>query len=97
MVVQYKSTDDEVENPLALILCPDWAIETHVVDIRNVEVKGERNVGRKRYLCAVMAPAVMHGAFELRVWRQVLVYVADMEREILMEYDDSTRFYHLNV
>lgn len=97
MVVQYKSIYDEVKNPLAMILCPDWAVETHVVDIRHMEVKGERNVGRKRYLCAVMAPAVMHGAFELNIWQQVLVDVVDMEKEVLMEYDGATRFYHPNV
>lgn len=97
MVVQYNCMDNEAEHPLALILCPDWAVETHVVDMRHVEVKGERNVGRKKYLCAVMAPAVMHGAFELSVWRQVLVDVADMEKEVLMEYDSATRLYHPNI
>ncbi|TLD32255.1 diatom spindle kinesin 1 [Venturia nashicola] len=97
MIVLYNSIHDKIKDSLALILCPDWAVETHVVDIRNVEVKGERNVGRKRYLCAVMAPAAMHGAFELSVGRQVLVDLADMEEEVSMEYDGATRFYHLNV
>ncbi|QDS72366.1 hypothetical protein FKW77_008245 [Venturia effusa] len=97
MVVQYKSIDGEVQNPLAVILCPDWAVETHVVDMRHVKVRGERNKILKRYLCAVMAPAEMHGAFELHVWQQVLVDVLDMEKEVLMEYDGATRFYHPNV
>lgn len=94
MIVQYKSIDDEVKIPMALILCPDWAVETHVIDMRQVEVKGARNEGPKRYLCAVVAPAIMDGAFDLHVWRQVLVDVADMEREVVMEYDVATRFYH---
>lgn len=98
MVVQYKSMDlHDDETPMALVLCPDWAVETHVVDMRNVEVKGERNHDPRRYLCAVMAPAEMHGAFELHVWRQVLVDIANMEREVLMEYDVATRFYHPNL
>lgn len=68
-----------------------------MVDLGGVEVKGVRNEGAKRYLCAVMAPAMMDGAFELNIWRQVVVDVKDMERELLMEYDSATRFYHLTV
>jgi kinesin family protein 2/24 len=97
MVIQYKSKYEEVKIPMALILCPDWAVETHVVDVRGEEVKGIRNEGPKRYLCAAITPAMMDGAFELNVWRQVVVDVKDMEKELLMEYDAATRFYHLTV
>jgi kinesin family protein 2/24 len=97
MVIQYKNKYEEGIIPMALILCPDWAVETHVVDIRNQEVKGIRNEGPKRYLCATISPAMMAGAYQLNVWRQVVVDVGDMEKELLMEYDAATRFYHLTV
>ena len=37
----------------------------------------------------------MTDAYELKVWRQVLIQVEDMEAEIIMEYDTAMRYYFM--
>lgn len=88
---------------IALILCPAAAVGPTTQDTqgRRVDAQFEGNKtadGKaKRYLCAMVLPAVFPGAFEVSVWRYVVVDVDDMEKEVILEYDSATRFYHLAV
>ncbi|KAF5660397.1 diatom spindle kinesin 1 [Fusarium heterosporum] len=50
-----------------------------------------------RYRCAVAVPAIMPGAFEIYLWRQVVALVDTMEAEVLLEYEPGTRYYYENV
>ncbi|KAF4990720.1 hypothetical protein FGRMN_8305 [Fusarium graminum] len=49
------------------------------------------------YRCAVTVPAIMPGAFEIYLWRQVVALVDTMEAEVLLEYEPGTRYYYENV
>lgn len=56
-----------------------------------------------RYLCAVVMPApastkglMAKEAYELHIWRQVVVDVAMMEKEVILEYDQETRYYYIS-
>ncbi|EFY99447.2 kinesin motor domain protein [Metarhizium robertsii] len=88
---------------IALILCPAAAVGPttqdtmgHRVDAGSVSNK-MADGKYKRYLCAMVSPAVLPGAFEVSMWRYVVVDVDDMDKEVILEYDSATRFYHLAV
>ncbi|KAJ4255435.1 hypothetical protein NW762_009430 [Fusarium torreyae] len=49
------------------------------------------------YRCAVVVPAIMPGAFEIYLWRQVVAPVDVMEAEVFLDYDAGTRYYYENV
>ncbi|KAL4877575.1 P-loop containing nucleoside triphosphate hydrolase protein [Aspergillus karnatakaensis] len=55
------------------------------------------SAGEKKYLCALVLPGTLGGAYEVHLWRQVVVSVGDMEAEVLLEYDSATRYYHVVV
>lgn len=88
---------------IALILCPAAAVGPTTQDTmgRRVDAGSASNKmadGKyKRYLCAMVSPAVLPGAFEVSMWRYVVVDVDDMDKEVILEYDSATRFYHLAV
>ncbi|KAM0276618.1 hypothetical protein ACHAQH_006575 [Verticillium albo-atrum] len=50
--------------------------------------------GEGRYNCARVTPGFMPNAFEVGLWRQVVVPVERMEAEVLLEYDVATRYYY---
>ncbi|EGY16470.1 hypothetical protein VD0002_g519 [Verticillium dahliae] len=47
-----------------------------------------------RYTCARVTPGFMPNAFEVCLWRQVVVPVERMVAEVLLEYDVATRYYY---
>ncbi|EEY19590.1 conserved hypothetical protein [Verticillium alfalfae VaMs.102] len=47
-----------------------------------------------RYTCARVTPGFMPNAFEVNLWRQVVVPVERMVAEVLLEYDVATRYYY---
>ncbi|KAK0624995.1 P-loop containing nucleoside triphosphate hydrolase protein [Bombardia bombarda] len=83
----------------ALILCPASAVGERVRDVRGVKVNGkEKEEGDgERYLCAMILPAIMPGAYSISMWRHVVVGVEQMEEEALLEFDNATRYYFLTV
>lgn len=100
MVISWKqlsqsgsASSERGESGLAVVLCP-------AEDTRNNgqhdNVNGPTNVG-SRYLCAVVAPGMMHGAYELSLWRQLVVDVDLMEKEVILEYDTATRYYFISI
>lgn len=51
----------------------------------------------KKFLCAVVSPGLLAGSYTVSLWRQVVVRLADMDAEVLMEFDVATRYYYLTV
>ncbi|KAK0713351.1 P-loop containing nucleoside triphosphate hydrolase protein [Lasiosphaeria miniovina] len=77
------------EKHLGVVLCPAAAVGPRVCDVRGKE--------KERYLCAMVLPGMMSGAYSVSLWRQTVVDVEQMEAEVLMEYDEATRFYYMMV
>lgn len=40
---------------------------------------------------------MLPGSFGISPWRQVVVRVEEMEAEVLMEWDEATRYYYMTV
>jgi kinesin family protein 2/24 len=45
----------------------------------------------------MVMPAMLSGSYGVSLWRQVVVWVEEMEGEVLMEWDEATRYYYLTV
>lgn len=93
---------------LAVILCPVEAVLGTVKDVHGNLVNPtdsspddtEDNNGTRsgaKYLCALVTPAVMADAYDLNLWRQIVVDVSVMEKEVLLEYDAATRYYYTSL
>jgi kinesin family protein 2/24 len=92
---------------LAVVLCPAEAVQQTVKDILgNIvhpsasehNITTEKGIGtRTRYLCALLTPALMAEAYELNLWRQIVIDVGMMDKEIFLEYDAGTRYYYISV
>ena len=83
---------------IVVVLCPAGEAGVDSVTEFNgdkVNVAGAAAAGS--YVCALVQPAVLHGAYELKMWRQVVVAKEWMDKEVVLEYDPATRFYHLAV
>jgi hypothetical protein len=52
---------------------------------------------KRRFVCAPVGPSVMTQAYELFVASLEAKAVADMQEEVLMEYDFATRYYYMNL
>lgn len=86
---------------MAIILCPAAAAGPNARDIRGrpIEIDTEAKKGQKdhpstRYLCALLKTSATPDAYELEIWRQVVIEVSQMKGEVLLRYDSSTRYYH---
>jgi kinesin family protein 2/24 len=91
---------------LAVILCPQLAVGANVRDCLgnkvNQGITGNREcpVGgtkAQHYLCAIVSPGALADAYEVNLWRQIVVDVEEMEAEVLLQYDVATRYYHTTV
>lgn len=89
-----------------IILCPADAVGRHVKDFEGKSVKqhhedpaiaSERSETSGKYLCALMSPGTMANAYEMRLWTQIVIDVAQMEAEVMVEYDVASRFYYIAV
>lgn len=45
----------------------------------------------------MILPGTLGGSYEVQLWRQVVVDVAQMEAEVVLEYDAATRYYHITI
>ncbi|KAL4937000.1 P-loop containing nucleoside triphosphate hydrolase protein [Aspergillus oleicola] len=45
--------------------------------------------------CALVLPGAVANAFEVHLWKQVVVNVGDMVEEVVLEYDSATRYYRI--
>jgi kinesin family protein 2/24 len=57
----------------------------------------EKSPGLETYVCAKVQPAPYRSAYSLYVWQQVEVEMKDMQEEVILEYDEATRYYFLAV
>ncbi|KAJ5084062.1 diatom spindle kinesin-1 [Penicillium alfredii] len=89
------------EQSLAVVLCPQMAVGDHVKHVFGNTVsqteaqEGGQNPSEttaSRYLCALILSGTLAGAFEVHLWRQVVIDVKQMEAEVLLEYDAATRY-----
>ena len=89
------------------VFCPAEAIQTTAKDaVEKVDNPGETehvNTGKSsadnggRYLCALLTPGQSADAYELSLWRQVVIDVDWMDAEVHTEYNAATRYYYISV
>ncbi|KAK4166877.1 kinesin-like protein Klp59C [Cladorrhinum sp. PSN259] len=79
---------------LVTVLSPVHVVGERVRDVIGATVKADDT---EKYLCAMMTPAILPGAYDLSLWRQVVVSVQKMESEVLLEWDSATRYYYMTV
>ncbi|KAK0611673.1 P-loop containing nucleoside triphosphate hydrolase protein [Immersiella caudata] len=101
MVVSYTTRDyflgcNWKGTNFGMIMCPAEAVGERVCDLMGQKVRKGNEEGR-RWLVAVITPAILPGAYLVNVWKQIVVVEEQMQGEILMEYDEATRYYYLTV
>jgi kinesin family member 2/24 len=92
---------------LGVVLCPVEAIQGTVKDVlgnvvnttesEHTDTKENVIDSGARYLCALVMPALMAEAYELNLWRQIVIDVGMMDKEVFLEYDVGTRYYYISV
>lgn len=108
MVVSWRSATGEYKalevggKSYAMVMCPVQAVGGKVRDVRGVVVNDSPEDGGQQgesegYLCAMVMPSLLPGSFGISLWRQVVVRVEEMEAEVLMEWDEATRYYYMTV
>ncbi|CAP61966.1 uncharacterized protein PODANS_5_1450 [Podospora anserina S mat+] len=102
MVVSYRSVGKTGgaqmgTEQMGVVLSRADAVGERVRDLTGVQVNhGGENLG-ERYLCAMVVPAILPGAYDVGLWMQVVVGVGEMEAEVVLEWDVATRYYYLTV
>ncbi|KAK4186275.1 hypothetical protein QBC35DRAFT_501606 [Podospora australis] len=82
----------------AVILSPTEVVGERVRDVKGVLVNPPETGGKeKRWLCAMVTPAILPGAYDISIWRQAVVAEDQMTGEVVMEWDAATRYYYLTV
>jgi kinesin family protein 2/24 len=91
---------------LAAILCPVKTVQRIAKDalgnVINTTESDYINIGNNgaddgaSYLCAFVKPGLMAETYELNLWRQVVIDVSSMDKEIILEYDARTRYYYIS-
>lgn len=89
---------------MVVILCPAPAVGDGVRDVLGNQVNpGQDDNGEEAgskgasYLCAIVTPAVMAEAYDVHLWRQIVVEEQWMNTEVLLEYDIATRYYYITI
>ncbi|VUC28483.1 unnamed protein product [Clonostachys rosea] len=79
---------------LALILCPVSAAGPYARDYQGNSVQAESGENRSdsaSYLCALVTEKTNSEAYEMNLWRQVVVRVGEMTDEVILKYDTAAR------
>jgi kinesin family protein 2/24 len=77
---------------LAVLLCPAEAFSGSAKEY------GEHTaLDGRRYSCALLVPGQTDDAYELNLWRQIVIDVDSMDTEVHVEYDSATRYYYVSV
>ncbi|KAK4032341.1 P-loop containing nucleoside triphosphate hydrolase protein [Parachaetomium inaequale] len=84
----------------AMVMCPAQAAGERVRDVRGELVnpadgESDRQETGEAYLCALVTPALLPGSYGVGLWRQVVVRVEEIEAELLLEWDEATRYYYM--
>ncbi|OIW26752.1 P-loop containing nucleoside triphosphate hydrolase protein [Coniochaeta ligniaria NRRL 30616] len=96
----------EEDVKLAVVLCPAGAVSKPVKDAlgnlvnpeddRHADSEDDSADGHARYLCALIVPGLMARAYELNLWRQTVIPLGMMEKEVILQYDSGTRYYYIS-
>lgn len=85
---------------MAMVLCPADAVSNTCRDFLGTMVNGGVETNHSptltRYLCALVMKGHPAGAYEVSVWRQIVIDVSIMEEEVILEYDAGTRYYYVS-
>ncbi|KAL3417246.1 kinesin motor domain-containing protein [Phlyctema vagabunda] len=91
---------------LAVLLCPVEAIQGSAKDslgkVINPRESGHGNLERSnvelggRYLCSLLTPGQTANAYELNLWKQIVIGANSMNSEVHLEYDAATRYYYVS-
>ncbi|KAK1831159.1 hypothetical protein QBC39DRAFT_382526 [Podospora conica] len=82
----------------AMVLSDVVGLGGGVKDMKGREVVAAEGEGKgKRFLCAVVGKAPPPGAYNMHLWMQGVVTVDEMMEEVLLEYDEATRYYYMVV
>jgi kinesin family member 2/24 len=79
---------------LVVVLSAAASVGEDVGDVFGKPVAGQEG---KKFLCAMVGPAMMPEAYDIHLWQQVVVDVEAMEAEVVLEYDMATRYYYLTI
>jgi kinesin family protein 2/24 len=92
---------------LAVVLCRVEAVQGTVKDVLgnvvnpteggHTDTKVNGTDSGARYLCGLVTPGLMAEAYELNLWRQIVIDVGTMEKEVILDYDAGTRYYYISV
>lgn len=78
---------------MAVVLCPVAAVGSHVKDSMGAPVV--QKAAEDVFLCALLSPGSMLGSYEVNLWRQCCVGLAEMDAEVILEYDGASRYYYV--
>lgn len=82
----------------AMVMSDVVGLGDGVRDMKGREVvAAEGEEKGKRFLCAVVGKAPPPGAYNVHLWMQAAVSVEEMMEEVLLEYDEATRYYYMVV
>jgi kinesin family protein 2/24 len=91
---------------LAVVLCPVEAVQSSVKDVlgnvvnltetESINTKGNGIDTGAQYLCALITPGALAEAYELHLWRQNVIHVGMMNKEVFLRYDTQTRYYYIS-
>ena len=82
----------------AMVLSDVVGLGEGVRDMKGREVVAAQGEEKgKRFLCAVVGKAPPPGAYSMHLWMQGVVEVGEMMEEVLLEYDEATRYYYMTV
>lgn len=104
MVVRWKAPENLQYGPpgslnMAVILCPATAFASNLAHVVTGFEKTEEGIPNEpdTYLCALVSPGVMQDSYTLDLWRQAVIAKSQMETEVVLEYDNATRYYHIAI
>jgi kinesin family member 2/24 len=92
MIVRLRQPDTQkAAQELVLIMSPDQPSSTDSSEHCNDHEKPSA------YICANIEPAEFQNAYSINIWKQKAVLKADMETEVILEYDKASRYYFLGM
>jgi kinesin family protein 2/24 len=80
---------------VVMLMCPEGTMLSTAKGAHKFPSRRNGNWVDGRYICALVKAATLKGAFEVELQRQIVITVGDMEEELAMEYDATTRYYFL--
>lgn len=94
---EYHANSGEAKS-YAMVMSDLVGLGAGVRDMKGREVVAAEGEDKgKRFLCAVVGKAPPPGAYNVHLWMQAEVAVEEMMEEVLLEYDEATRYYYMVV